>query len=77
MSKDYKSQIVIEVLGKYSETHKITYGIVAYSFFIRVSCLVSRFQYEYHYSLLYVSRSKRIPGLSRTSAQIMWPVASR
>ena len=40
--KDSKSQIVIEVIGKYSKTHKITYGIVAYSFFIRVSLFVSR-----------------------------------
>ena len=39
MSKDSKSQIVIELLGEYTETYKHTNGIVAYSFFIRVSCL--------------------------------------
>ena len=41
--KDYKSQIVIEIIGKCTKTHKSTYAIVAYSFFIRVSCLVSRY----------------------------------
>ena len=47
--KDYKSQIVIEVIGKCTKMYKSTYGIVAYSFFIRYplsvircSCLVSR-----------------------------------
>ena len=30
MSKDYKSQILIELIGKYTETYNSAYGIVAY-----------------------------------------------
>ena len=40
--KDYKSQIVIEVLGKCSKTQKSKYGIVAYSFLSRYSLFVIR-----------------------------------
>ena len=47
--KDLKSQIIIEALGNYTKTHKSIYGIVAYSFLSRVSCLVSRYS-------LFVSR---------------------
>ena len=56
--KDKKSKIVIELIGKCTETHNIIYGIVAYSFMSRYPLSVSRFQY--HYSLLYVSRSEAL-----------------
>ena len=40
--KDYKPRILHEYISKCTETHKITYGIVAYSFVIRVSLFVAR-----------------------------------
>ena len=41
--KDLKSQIVLELIGKYTETHNILYGIVAYiSYISYVSLSVSR-----------------------------------
>ena len=66
MSKDYKSQILIELIGNNTETHNSTYGIVAYIILSRVSCLVIsvirvsnsiRVRVRYHYSVIYVSRS--------------------
>ena len=37
--KDYKQRILVESIGEYTETHNIAYGIVAYSFVSRYSCL--------------------------------------
>ena len=34
-----KPRILVEYLGIYTETHNIAYGIVAYSFVTRYSCL--------------------------------------
>ena len=40
--KDKKPRILVEYCGKYTETHNIAYGIVAYSFFTRTRLLVTR-----------------------------------
>ena len=59
-------RIIVESIGEFTETHNIAYGIVAYSFVSRYSCLEFNCvsvqyslgtvaQYSYEYSLRFVS----------------------